>query len=332
MSQKTGLVFGKFMPVHKGHLALIDFARKQCDHLIVSMTVTSVDRIDPNTRLGWLTELLAPYPTIEVVTASDDFHDPTLPLWEATKLWAAFIKRRFPEVSVFFASEEYAIPLAHHSGLRYVPFDPPRQQVPVSATLIRQQPAQYWEFIPDVVRPFFVKKVCLFGPESVGKTTLAQQLATAYQTQYVPEMARRFIMSNTFTIDQLIQIGRAQTEAVNIAERTANRILFCDTDLITTQIYSSVYFNQVPPELAELERIVLYDAYILLDIDVPWVADHLRDQGHRREEMLNRFRQELDKRNLTYHFISGSYSERMIGSRKVIDALLHQPMLAGRFH
>ncbi|GAB3987311.1 nicotinamide-nucleotide adenylyltransferase [Spirosoma daeguense] len=321
----TGLVFGKFMPVHNGHLALIDFARKQCDHLIVSMTVAPDDVIDATLRLGWLTELLAPYPTIEVVTAADDFHDPTLPLWEATRLWADFIKQRFPKVSVFFASEEYAIPLAHHSGLRYVPFDPPRQQVPVSATLIRQQPAHYWEFIPNVVRPFFVKKVCLFGPESVGKTTLAQQLAVAYRTQYVLEMARNFITSNAFIIDDIIQIGRAQTDAVKAAERTANRVLFCDTDLITTQIYSEIYFNQIPPELTTLERSIQYDTYILLDTDVAWVADSLRDQGHRREEMLIWFREELDKRKLTYQFISGSYAKRLNKAIDVVNDVLRWP-------
>jgi HTH-type transcriptional regulator, transcriptional repressor of NAD biosynthesis genes len=151
----TGLVFGKFMPVHRGHLALIEFARLQCDHLIVSMSYTPQDPIAPDLRLDWLRQLLGTYPTIEIVAEPDDFHDPTLPLWEATKAWAAFINRRFPAVTVFFASEAYGPPLAHHSGLQYVPFDPARQHVPVSATQIRADPAAHWAYIPDPVRPFF---------------------------------------------------------------------------------------------------------------------------------------------------------------------------------
>ncbi|GAB4030380.1 AAA family ATPase [Spirosoma gilvum] len=318
----TGLVFGKFMPVHKGHLALIEFARRQCDQLIVSMTVTPDDVIPPELRLRWLTELLVPYPTIQVVAESDDFHDPALPLWEATKLWAAFIKRRFPTVSVFFSSEAYAIPLAHHSGLIHIAFDPPRQQVPISATLIRQQPTKYWDYIPDIVRPYFVKKVCLYGPESVGKTTLAHRLATAYQTTFVPEMARQFLTSNNFTVHDIIRIGKAQTEAVKAAEQVANRILFCDTDLITTQIYSEIYFQHVPPILYELEHQVLYDQYILLDIDVPWVADDLRDQGNRRPEMLARFRDVLEHRKLPYVLVGGNYEKRFASIQKIVDSLL----------
>lgn len=319
----TGLVFGKFMPVHKGHLALIDFARKQCDRLIVSMTVTPDDSISPEIRLGWLATLLNAYPTIEVVAESNEFHDPTLPLWEATKRWADFIKRRFPEVSVFFSSEEYALPLAHHSGLQHVSFDPTRQQIPVSATLIRQYPARYWNYIPDVVRSYFVKKICLYGPESVGKTTLARQLATEYQTAFVPEKARDFITSNDFTDDDIIRIGYAQTEAVRTGEQQANRILFCDTDVITTQIYADIYFHQVPAILYELERQVHYDAYVLLDIDVPWIADELRDFGNRRVEMMARFRYQLDKRNQPYTLISGSYSDRLNTIRPIVNQLLN---------
>ena len=318
----TGLVFGKFMPVHEGHLALIEFARQRCDRLIVSMTISSDDVISPDLRLRWLTELLASYSAIEVVAETNEFHDPALPLWEATRLWATFIKRRFPTVSVFFSSEEYAIPLAHHSGLRHVAFDPPRQQVPVSATLIRQQPARYWLFIPDPVRPYFVKKVCLYGPESVGKTTLASQLAADYQTIFVPEMARTMITGNDFCAEDFIRIGRAQTEAVQQAVHQANRVLFCDTDVITTQIYSSIYLPEVPAVLSELENQIRYDAYVLLDIDVPWVADALRDQGHRRPDMLARFQHELDRRNIPYHFVGGSHPERLSQVRKVTDELL----------
>lgn len=206
----TGLVFGKFMPIHQGHLALIEFARRQCDRLIVSMTISPDDVLLPELRLRWLTELLAPYPTIDVVAEAPGFRDSALPTWEATKLWAAFIKRRFPTVSVFFSS----------------------------------------------------------------------------------------------------------------AVQQANRVLFCDTDVITTQIYLRIYLPDVPPVLYELERQICYDAYVLLDIDLPWIADTLRDQGHRRPDMLARFQHELDRRKLPYHFISGSYSERLKRIRDIVDNLL----------
>jgi HTH-type transcriptional repressor of NAD biosynthesis genes len=318
----TGLVFGKFMPVHTGHLALIDFAVKQCDRLIVSMSYMPDDPIAPERRLAWLTELLAPYPTIELVAELDDFHDPTLPLYEATRLWAVFIKRRFPEVKVFFTSEEYGIPLAHHSGLRHVSFDPARQHVPVSATLIRQHPFQYWSYIPEAVRPYFVKKICLYGPESVGKTTMARQLAAEYETFFVAEVARDLITTNDFTIDDIIRIGYAQTKAVQEAERRANRVLFCDTDVITTQIYSDIYLHEIPPVLYDLERQVTYDAYVLLDIDVPWVADGLRDLGERRAEMFALFRHALAQRGQFYTLVSGSFPERLAKIRGITDQLL----------
>lgn len=321
----TGLVFGKFMPVHAGHLALIDFAVKRCDRLIVSMSYTPDDPISPDRRLGWLSELLTPYPTIELTAEANDFHDPTLPLVEATKRWGAFIRRRFPEVSVFFSSEAHGAPLAQHSGLHPVSFDPARQRVPVSATQIRQHPARYWDYIPEPVRLYFVKKVCLFGPESVGKTTLARQLALTYQTVFVPEVARDLLTDNAFTRADIIRIGRAQTEAVLAAERQANRILFCDTDLITTQIYSDIYLHEVPPVLYELERKIAYNAYALLNTDVPWVADGLRDLGHRRDEMMIRFRHELDRRQIRYTLVSGSYTERLSNLQIISNQLLNSP-------
>ncbi|QJW88542.1 ATP-binding protein [Spirosoma taeanense] len=170
-----------------------------------------------------------------------------------------------------------------------------------------------------------VSKLCLFGPESVGKTTMARQLATEYQTVFVPEVARDLITSNEFSLDDIVRIGHAQTQAVLAAEQKANRILFCDTDVITTQIYSDIYLGQVPPVLYELEQQIQYDAYVLLDIDVPWVADGLRDLGHRRTELMTRFKTELDHRNLPYVLVSGSYSERLTTVRQLADQLLNAP-------
>ena len=317
-----GLVFGKFMPVHRGHLALIAFAAQRCDRLTVSISVTPDDPIAPDLRLGWLRTLLANWPAVEVVAEADDFHDPALPMDEATRHWAAFIRRRFPTVTVFFCSEDYGDPLSQHLGLPCIYFDKARQLVPVSATQIRAQPAQYWDFIPEIVRPYFVKKVCLYGPESVGKTTMGRKLAAHYQTQFVREVARDLITDSEFSLADIERIGYAQTEAVLQATKTANRLLICDTDLITTALYSELYLNAVPPVLADLEKRVPYDRYFLLNIDVPWVSDGLRDLAHRRAEMYSRFRHELDWRGIDWVDVSGNWAQRWAIVTAEIDRIL----------
>ncbi|MCC6288802.1 MAG: adenylyltransferase/cytidyltransferase family protein [Chitinophagaceae bacterium] len=50
---KRGLVIGEFMPLHKGHITLIEFATAQCDELIISMSYTDADAIDPQLRFAW---------------------------------------------------------------------------------------------------------------------------------------------------------------------------------------------------------------------------------------------------------------------------------------
>lgn len=317
-----GLIFGKFMPVHQGHIALIEFAAARCNRLIVSMNCTPNDPIQPEQRMEWLRALFGHRKEIELVMIWDDFSDDSLPLWEATRLWSDFIRQRFPDIDGFFCSEPYGEPLSQHLGLPCIWFDPARKEVPVSATQIRQHPARFWDFIPEVVRPFFVKKICLYGPESVGKTTLSEQLAAHYQTVFVQEVARDLITSNDLTIDDYIQIGHAQTQAVLKAAQQANKLLICDTDLITTELYADHYLQEVPPVLYELEKQVTYDRYFLLNIDVPWVSDGLRDLGHRREEMYQRFKTALEMRGIAYVLVSGSWEQRWTTVTAEIDRLL----------
>lgn len=155
-----------------------------------------------------------------------------------------------------------------------------------------------------------MKLICLYGPESVGKTTTGLQLAAHYQTQFVQEVARDMVFDNQFTVFDIIRIGHAQTNAVLEAAKTANKLLICDTDLITTQLYSQLYLNEVPLILYELEKQVHYDLYVLLDIDVPWVADGLRDLGHRRQEMFDLFKAALDDRQIPYVRVCGDWPTR----------------------
>lgn len=306
------------MPIHKGHLALIDFAKSQCESLIVSMSYTPNDPIDPLLRLEWLRQLFDNQLNIELAFELDDFNDDGLPLFEATKLWADFIQKRFPNINAFFCSEDYGAPLSHHLNLPCVVFDKPRLQLPISATQIRAEPFKHWHYIPSVVQPYFVKKVCIYGPESTGKTTLTRDLAQHFNTEFAHEVARDLLTDNNITIADILRIGRAQTALVEQKTLTADKVLFCDTDVITTQIYCNLYLNELPLELIDLEAKMHYDLYVLLDIDVPWVEDPLRDFGDKRAEMYALFKSELDKRGIDYIKVSGNWNER---KNRVIEAV-----------
>jgi HTH-type transcriptional repressor of NAD biosynthesis genes len=157
-----------------------------------------------------------------------------------------------------------------------------------------------------------IKLICLYGPESTGKSVMAKKLAEHYNTVVVPEVAREFVSTNNFNREDIITIGRSQTERVFEQARKANKLLFCDTDLITTQIYSRHYLKVVPPVLYELEKMVQYDLYFLFDIDVPWISDGLRDQckEEQRKAMYTIFKGELERRNVLYITVQGTWEER----------------------
>ena len=169
-----------------------------------------------------------------------------------------------------------------------------------------------------------IKKICFYGPESTGKSTMARHMAKIYKTEFVPEVSREIVTSNNFTVEDIIKIGHTQTARILEKTKTANKILFCDTDLITTQIYCRHYLKEVPHVLIELEKLIKYDLYFLFEPDVPWVADGMRDLGNfdKRKEMLAVFKSELDKRCINYVPINGSWEEREEIIKREVDKLL----------
>jgi HTH-type transcriptional regulator, transcriptional repressor of NAD biosynthesis genes len=315
-----GLVIGKFMPIHYGHIALIQFAAQQCDEVIVSMSVAPDDAIDPQLRFEWIKEIFKHEPSVKPAMIADDFDDLTLPLGQRTAGWAKVMRKVYPTIDCVFSSEPYGEPFAQHLNAKHILFDSDRKKFPVAASLIRKTPFTYWNFIPEIVKPFFVKKICFYGPESTGKSVMAKKMAEQYQTEFVPEVARELITSNEFSVEDIIRIGYAQLERVQKKLNTANKFLFCDTDTVTTEIYSNYYLQTIPAVLVELEKKITYDLYFLFDIDVPWVQDQIRDLGsvEKRKEMYRIFKNALDIRNISYINVRGTWSER---ERIITEAL-----------
>lgn len=325
---KIGLVLGKFMPIHRGHIALIDFAKANCDLLFVAVCYTKGEPISGQQRLSWVNKVYENDKKVVVSYIDEDLPDAPQSDREVSKVWAEYLKSRFSIVDIIFGSEKYVEYVAEYMDIEAKIFDEPRNTVPISATMIRQDPHKYRNMIPDVVKPYFVKKVCIYGADSCGKSTLTERLAKHYKTAFVPELARNLIDWGDLNIDdlQLIhleQFAKMQYEAVMSMQYFANRVLFCDSDNLTTQIYSSVYCGEITEGIKKYEY-TDYDLYLLLDIDTPYFEEGQRNLGHRRQEMFNRFKAELDSRGIPYVLIDGNWEERFEKAKKEVDKLLSE--------
>lgn len=177
--------------------------------------------------------------------------------------------------------------------------------------------------------PCHCLRVVLFGPESTGKTTLAKALAIHYQTKWVPEYAREYLEEkwhNSKEIcarEDMFPIALGQMELENQAIKNTNKFLFCDTTLLSTQVYSEAYFEEwCDQRIVKANQKNTYDIYFLTDIDVPWKADLLRDRPHRRKEMFERFQSALTQRNITYTLLKGSHQSRMNQAITTLNAHL----------
>jgi len=156
-------------------------------------------------------------------------------------------------------------------------------------------------------------KVAIIGPESTGKSELCRQLAKEYNTIFVPEFARNYLtnLGRPYTYEDVIYIGEQQMLLEKEHEKRANKILFCDTNLITIKIWLQVVFNKVPFYLDVLIDKNKYDKTLLLDIDLPWQDDPLREHPNRRNEILDLHVNELKLSKTEFALISGKGIERL---------------------
>ena len=161
-------------------------------------------------------------------------------------------------------------------------------------------------------------KVVLFGPESTGKTTLSQKLSEYYNGTWVPEYAREYLQQKwdeeqkICEPEDLLPIAIGQMKLENSAVKSEEKIVFCDTDLLETKVYSEAYYEGwCDAHLAKAALENHYDLYVLTYIDVPWQADDLRDRPEDRENMFKLFEQALIAYNRPYVLAKGSVEERM---------------------
>lgn len=283
-----GVVSGSFLPYHVGHAHRIRAMRAQVDALTVLVCSSADDPIPGGERFRWVR---AAHPDCRVVHVAEP-----------------------PSAAV----------IARHA-------DPGDVVVSVDDALeaaILERPMAHWAEIAEQARAYFVRRVALVGPESVGKSTLAERLARDLGTAWVPEYGRRYcegIDALALDVRDLEAIAWGQATWEDDAALRANRVLLCDTELHTTCTWTELTVGWVPAWMTAAARGRPYDLFLMLEPDVPWVADDVRVLADRRAGHADMIRRELEAAGRRVVTVRGDWDARARHARAAIDALLAEP-------
>jgi NadR type nicotinamide-nucleotide adenylyltransferase len=166
-------------------------------------------------------------------------------------------------------------------------------------------------------------KICLFGPESTGKSTMAEKLAKHFGAAFVAEFAKEHIAAHdgNITADDIPQIAAGQLRTEAEAAATEQNLLFCDTDLLTTKIWSERLFGSCPGWIQDAAELQHYDLYFMMDIDAPWVADIHRYLPEERRSFLDLCCKTLKHHDRKYIMLSGSWDKKFQTACAAVERL-----------
>ena len=171
-------------------------------------------------------------------------------------------------------------------------------------------------------------KIAITGPESTGKSTLAEKLAKHFNTDYIPEYSRTYLenFEGQYTENDVVEIAKAQHNLIIEEEKKNPEILIADTEIIVCKIWIEYVFKHPNETIEDLLRRQDFDLYLLCDIDLPWVYDPLRENPNidERKELFEIYKNTLTRMNVPFGIVRGSDEERVNNALEIIKQYRHE--------
>lgn len=320
----SGLILGKFAPLHKGHQLLIETAAEENDQVVVLIYhAPDTTNVPLSVRSSWIKQL---YPDAQVVEAWDG----PLEVGDTPEL-----KRKHEDyilkildgrpISAFYSSEFYGEHVSKALGAKDRRVDPDRHRFHVSATAIRKDTYAHRQFLHPIVYRDLISKVVFLGAPSTGKTTLACELANSFHTVWMPEYGREYWdqhqSDRRLTLEQLVEIAEGHRTREDDLALDANQTIFIDTDATTTFMFSMYYHGKVHPRLAELaaETLSRYDLFFLCGTDIPYDDTWDRSGDANRQVFQAQIEADLFDRRIPFITLTGDLRNRI----RCVTQVLH---------
>jgi NadR type nicotinamide-nucleotide adenylyltransferase len=157
--------------------------------------------------------------------------------------------------------------------------------------------------------------VVFLGAESTGKSTLAEQMALEFDTEFVAEYGRVHYehRGGRLDLEDYVTIATRHREHEDDACLRAHRYLFVDTNAITTMFFSHYYNRDSLPALRALadDCRARYRHVIVCDDDIAFAQDGWRDNDIWRARMQGMVLHDLAVREIDYRVVRGTLAERV---------------------
>jgi NadR type nicotinamide-nucleotide adenylyltransferase len=345
---KHAMTLGKFYPIHSGHYEMIHSASVLAEKVTVIVLIDTEREllIDFDKRVSFVQNAISkysPYGELTNVCIVPVYH--TLATnYESEDTWEGFCvlaregiasSSHKEEVTHFVCGDNsYGPKLSEMLSMEYVDLDDGRVKHPVSATKIRTDALNNWDYINNDVKGYFCNRVVFLGAESTGTSTLVDDVlvtlrskgGVASQARSIEEYGRKYIedkltasKTNIFDLDLLPEeiemFAEKQTSSeINTAEIFGTPWLLCDTDALASQIWFKRYFSRRSERIDEvIKRLPKRILYVLTSMsDIPLEYDGTRDGDDLiRAEMENDFENELKDHNMSYIVVKGDRESRV---------------------